>query len=351
MAHSNSLDLQQRMQALNAGVEKASLRGAWEKNRAPRRQEEIPPRVWHWQEMLPHVLESGELVPIDEFVKMRTLHMVNPSEVFPLGTTSTFAAMLQHLNPGEATESHRHTATSVYFMIQGSRVYTTAQGEQQFMQPGDLLTQPNWTWHGTTNPGTEPAIWFTAMDTSLTQYLNAWFNEKYPAGFSEPVTKPDGYYMRRSGALRSSAGPGGKEPVPIRYCWRDALETLEDLARMEEADPHDGVVLDYTDPRTGGPTTATLGCRLQMLRPGEETRSHRHTCSTIYHVVRGAGITRIGKNKTDERSLNWLEHDCFSIPPWHWHRFRNESSRECAILFSVSDRPLLDAVRLYREES
>jgi gentisate 1,2-dioxygenase len=346
----DSHSAEERLAALNAAVQKASLRGAWEKNRAPLRQPDNPPHIWRWKEMLPHVLESGELVPLDESVKMRTLHMVNPSESVPLGTTPTFAAMLQHLNPGEVTESHRHTATSVYFMIQGSGIYTTAQGEQQFMEPGDLLTQPNWTWHGTTNSGKESAIWLTAMDTSLTQYLNAWFNEKYPDGFSEPVTKPDGYYRRRTGALRSSAVQH-TGAVPIKYRWRDTLDILEDLAGAGEVDPFEGVVVDYSDPLSGGPTTTTLGCRLQMFRPGEETRSHRHTCSTIYHVVNGAGVTEIGKNKAGERVLNWSERDCFSVPPWHWHRFRNESPRESAILFSVSDRPLLDAVKLYREQS
>jgi gentisate 1,2-dioxygenase len=129
------------------------------------------------------------------------------------------------------------------------------------------------------------------------------------------------------------------------------LETLDDLAAAEEVDLYDGVVVDYVDPLTGGPTTTTIGCRMQMLRPGEETRSHRHTCSTVYHVVRGAGVTKIGKSKAEEDTLKWSVRDCFNIPPWYWHRFRNESSKEAAILFSASDRPLLDAIRLYREES
>ena len=351
MADKSTRDIQQRLKALNAGVEKAALRGAWEKDRAPRKQELISPRVWRWKEMLPHVLESGELVPIDDDVRMRTLHLVHPSEWLPLGTTPTFAAMLQHVNPGEITESHRHTATSVYFMIQGSGIYTTAEGEQQFMESGALLTQPNWTWHGTTNNGNEPAIWFTAMDASLTQYLNAWFHEKYPEGVSQPVTKADGYYRSRLGALRSSAALEGGGPFPVKYRWQETLAALEDLAAAGESDPCDGVVLDYTEPQSGGPTTTTIGCRMQMLRPGEETRSHRHTCSTIYHVVRGAGVTRVGKNEADEDTLDWGERDCFNIPPWHWHRLRNESSKEPAILFSASDRPLLQAVRLYREQS
>ena len=340
----------QRLDGLNRKVQESRLRGAWQKGRGPAKPEEIRPMVWRWHDMLPLLLQAGELAPIDDVMRMRTLHMVNSPEPVPLGATRTFAAMLQHVNPGEVTDSHRHTATSVYFMIQGGGLYTTAEGEQQFMEPGDLLTQPSWTWHGTTNIGNEPGIWFTAMDTTLCQYLDAWFYERYPDGLAEPITKPDGYHMKRLGALRTSAALTGAGPFPVRYRWQDSLNALEDLAAAGQADPYDGVVVDYIDPQTGGPTTATIGCRIQMLRPGEETRSHRHTCSTIYQVVRGSGVTQVGKHKADEETLEWGERDCFNIPPWHWHRFYNESSKDPAILFSASDRPLLQAIRLYREQ-
>lgn len=259
--------------------------------------------------------------------------------------------MLQHVNAGEVTDSLRHTATSIYFMIQGSGLYTTAEGEQQFMEPGDLLTQPSWTWHGTTNSGAKPAIWFTAMDTTLMQFLDNWVNERYPESFSQPITKPDGYHMKRLGALRSKDALDGPGPFPVKYRWSDTLAALEDLAASGTADAYDGVILDYVNPQNGGPTTATLHCRIQLLRPGEETRSHRHTCNTVYHVVRGRGVTKIGKMKAEEVELTWQERDCFNVPTWHWHRFKNLSASEPAILFSVSDRPLFDTIRLYREES
>ena len=83
----------------------------------------------------------------------------------------------------------------------------------------------------------------------------------------------------------------------------------------------------------------------------DRTRSHRHTSNTIYHVVRGSGTARIGKNKGGEENFGWGERDCFIVPSWQWHRFRNRSSAEPAILFSVSDRPLLQAIRLYREQN
>ena len=350
MTKTTPADFKERTQSLNAKVQQGSLRGAWQRDRGVAKQEEISPAVWRWSEMAPLLLEAGELAPLDDVMRMRTLHMTNSPDSIPLGAARTFAAMLQHVNAGEVTDSHRHTATSIYFMIQGSGIYTTAEGEQQFMEPGDLLTQPSWTWHGTTNTGSEPAIWFTAMDTTLMQFLDNWVNERYPESFSQPITKPDGYHMNRLGALRSKNLLEGLGPFPVKYCWSDAFRSLQELAASAPDDPYDGVILDYVNPQSGGPTTATLDCRIQMLRPNQETKSHHHTCNTVYHVVRGHGVAKIGKIKADETELAWQERDCFNVPTWYWHRFKNLSVSKPAILFSVSDRPLFDALRLYREE-
>jgi gentisate 1,2-dioxygenase len=255
------------------------------------------------------------------------------------------------VNGGEVTDSHRHTATSVYFAIQGSGIYTTAEGEQQFMEPGDLLTQPSWTWHGTTNSGAGPAIWFTAMDTSLMQFLDNWQNERYPECFSQPITKPDGFHMQRLGALRSQGALEGPGPFPVKYSWAETFRVLQDLTTAGPRDPFDGTVLEYRNPQDGGPTTPTMSCRIQLLGPGEQTRTHRHTCNTVYHVVRGRGVAKIGRSRTSEIDSAWSARDCFNVPTWHWHRLVNTSSSDDAILFSVSDRPLFEALRLYREES
>jgi gentisate 1,2-dioxygenase len=349
MAKSISGDLRNRIDTLNANVQERSLRGAWQRDRGFAKQEEIRPALWRWSEMLPLLLEAGELAPLDDVMRMRTLHMTNSLASFPLGAARTFAAMLQHVNGGEVTDSHRHTATSIYFMIQGSGIYTTAEGEQQFMKPGDLLTQPSWTWHGTSNGGSDPAIWFTAMDTTLMQFLDNWVNERYPASFSQPITKPDGFHMKRLGALRAAGVLSGPGPFPVKYRWPDTLSALQELASSAADDAYDGVILDYVNPQTGGPTTATLHCRIQLLRANQETKSHRHTCNTVYHVVSGHGVIKIGK--AAETELAWHERDCFNLPTGHWHRFKNGSATEAAILFSVSDRPLFEAIRLYREES
>lgn len=119
----------------------------------------------------------------------------------------------------------------------------------------------------------------------------------------------------------------------------------------DAADAHDdGVCLDYTNPITGGPTMPTINCRAQMLRPGEETRPHSHTSSTIYHVVEGAGVTTVGTDKDGTEALAWGRRDCFFVPSMAWHSLKNNSKTEPAILFSVSDRPVLESLGLYREE-
>ncbi len=341
-------DGDKRRDELNSRLKNAALRGAWQ--REPKEKEKpVKPWLWRWRDIDSNLLEAGELIPLDDVMRMRTIRLVNPSQPVAVGTAKTFGVTIQHLNCGEITESHRHTSASLYFVIQGKSCFTTAEGEQQFMEPGDLLIQPSWTWHGTKNNGNEPAIWLTSMDTPLNEFLEAYFREKYPDGFLQPFTKPDGYHMRRMVTLRARSSEG-EGRYPVKYCWKDTIDTLNTLAVANEVDPYDGVILDYINPISGGPTTETLGCRIQMLRPGEETRSHRHTSNTIYHVVRGAGLARVGQNKGEEQALRWGERDCFIVPSWQWHGFKNDSTTAPAILFSVSDRPLLQATRLYREQ-
>jgi gentisate 1,2-dioxygenase len=68
----------------------------------------------------------------------------------------------------------------------------------------------------------------------------------------------------------------------------------------------------------------------------------------LYHAVLGSGVTTI--DQTDSKAMQWDEHDSFSLPSWRWHAHKNLSRTEPAILFSVSDRPLLEKTGLDRQE-
>ena len=90
--------------------------------------------------------------------------------------------------------------------------------------------------------------------------------------------------------------------LPYNYKWRDAERALKEICASGHRDAHDGVLLEYSHPITGGPTMPTIGCWVQMIPPGESTKPHRHTSSTIYHVVQGDGVTTVGQKKATANS-------------------------------------------------
>jgi gentisate 1,2-dioxygenase len=130
----------------------------------------------------------------------------------------------------------------------------------------------------------------------------------------------------------------------LLYAWDATWKSLSAL-QDSDGDPFDGIALEYTHPQTGGSVLPTMGCWIQMLRPGEKLRGHRHTGSAVYYVVRGTGETII-----NGRSFAWGRGDIITLPSWALHQHANLSTREPAVLFSIQDRPVLEALGLYREE-
>jgi gentisate 1,2-dioxygenase len=104
-------------------------------------------------------------------------------------------------------------------------------------------------------------------------------------------------------------------------------------------------LLRYINPVTSGYTYPTMSCEVQLFKGKESTKTHRHTSTAIYHVVRGQGRTRVG-----EGYLEWQQGDTFVVPLWQWHAHENLSNDE-AVLFSINDRPIMDSLQLHREES
>src|SRR5260370_31469412 len=99
-----------------------------------------------------------------------------------------------------------------------------------------------------------------------------------------------------------------KPPPLLHYHWRDPYPSLERLARTS-GNPFDGVALEFINPATGGSTLPTMSCRVQLLRPNENTNAHRHTSTSIYHAFRGSGTTTINGEK-----FHWQKGDTFIVP-------------------------------------
>ena len=337
----------EKLEALHQRLAENALAGHWQsRDQAPK----LEPWVWPWSAIHSCLMEAGEVVPIGgagDATARRTVQLINPALTGPKSTSRTFHVSVQLVKPGETAEAHRHTFNAMRFVVQSTGMYTTADGEQMIMEPGDLLVQPGWAWHDHTNITDEPAIWLDLLDHPLTRYFDSMFSEVFGEGGAQPITKPDGYCRQQFGSLRPHAAAVGPKAVAYSYKWTETLKSLE-LQAAGEGDPYDGALLEYVNPVTGGATLPTMGCSIQMLRPGEATKPHRHTGSTAYHAVRGQGVTTVGRGETQE--LKWGEQDCFFVPPWQWHQHRNLSKSEPAIIFSVTDRPALEAFGFYREE-
>jgi 1-hydroxy-2-naphthoate dioxygenase len=340
------------LQKLHERLDGYSLAGHWQTRE---KNPDLMPHLWPWSVIYSCLMESGEAVKlggIDDAAKRRTVQLVNPALTNKKATSRTLQMSIQLVKPGERAECHRHSAAALRFVVEGDgTAYTTVEGEEMLMEPGDLVLTPNWTWHDHFNPGKSNIVWLDVLDSHLTRYLDAGFEENYAEGPAQAIVKPNGYSKQRYGAIRPRTTHAGTAALPYNYKWRDTLQALHETAAASSIDPHDGVLLEYTHPLTGGPTMPTIGCWVQMLQPGESTAPHRHTSSSIYHVVQGQGATSVGKTKSATKELSWGVHDCFFVPAWNWHRFENKSNKEPAILFSVTDRPVLESLGLFREEA
>ena len=62
----------------------------------------------------------------------------------------------------------------------------------------------------------------------------------------------------------------------------------------------------------------TISAYLQLIRPGIDTAAHRHTHSTVYHVVRGSGYSIV-----DGERIDWVQGDTLAIPLWYEHSHHN----------------------------
>jgi gentisate 1,2-dioxygenase len=304
------------------------------------------PHVWHWRDLRPQAMRAAQLVGTEQ-AERRVLRLTNP-ELAGLSASNTLVANIQIVMPGEIARAHRHSPAALRLIIEGKGGYTVVNGDRIPMYPGDLVLTPKWTWHDHANDTDGPMIWLDGLDTPLVRMLEAGFYEEYDAE-TQAVGKGADPSIAKYGAggLRPAWDPAPASSYsPLwHYPVAQAREALERLASEHAGSPFDGVILEYTNPVTGGPTMPTIACYIQLLRPGEQTRAHRHVCCTNYHVIEGAGYSVVGG-----RRLDWEDKDVFTVPTWTFHEHVNSGGRP-AVLFSFTDAPVMKALDLYREEA
>jgi len=176
------------------------------------------------------------------------------------------------------------------------------------------------------------------------------------AGFYEEYHKETQTIVEGAGSSFAKYGEGGLRPVweaepatrysPLwHYPMSQARAALERLAADRSGSPLDSIILEYTNPVSGGPAMPTIACYIQMLRAGERTQAHRSVCCTNYHVIEGCGYSIVGGTR-----LDWEDKDVFTVPTWTFWEHVNDGDRP-AFLFSFTDAPVMKALDLYREEA
>lgn len=306
----------------------------------PEAKTNLVPHIWRYAEARQLMMKAGEVVPLEDALR-RVLGFRNPGSRPDqrTGATDSLWAALQLVLPGEVAPPHRHTPSALRFIVEGEGAYTTVNGQRVPMEVGDFLLTPSLHWHEHGHEGDGPMIWLDGLDSPLISRLNQYIIDE-EAEATEPDRPMPAAYVQ--GMLAKTYGAPDRLTQPLVYKLSDALDALEYL-RDGEGDPYDDIIVEYKNPATGGPVMTTISAYLQLVRPGVDTKSHRHTHSTVYHVVRGSGYSVV-----DGKKIEWTKGDTLAIPLWYEHSHHNPTGED-AVLFSYTDRPAITALGLWRE--
>jgi gentisate 1,2-dioxygenase len=318
--------------------------GLWEiaSQMTPHPRPQAIPYQWKWSVLEQVVRQSATAVPVGD--ERRAMQLFNPGLDGQWATTNTLIAAVQVLLPGEIARAHRHTPSAIRFIMQGNGAYTAVEGEKVVMREGDFVLTPNWQWHDHGNETGEMVVWMDGLDVPLTKALNCIFFEMHQqlkAEHAKPVNGSKALYGHANLTPTWVKERPRFSPLMI-YSFDQTMEALHAL-RSRDGSPYEGIMLEYTHPQTGGPVMPTMSCRIQLLRRGEKLKARRVTGSSVFHVVQGQGRTLI-----EGKAFDWGKGDIIALPSWALHAHENTGGGD-AILFSISDRPVIETLGFYRE--
>jgi len=96
------------------------------------------------------------------------LECVNPTDGEPVFSTLSYRAQL--IRPGEKTLPLRHTASTIYFTLEGEG-YTEIDGEHFEWSKNDFSVVPSHRWRSFKNTGSEDAILYSYTDAPIIEKL------------------------------------------------------------------------------------------------------------------------------------------------------------------------------------
>ena len=301
------------------------------------------PAAWSFADIRAAMIEAGGLITARE-AERRVLILENPGLRGQSKITTDLYAGVQLVLPGEVAPAHRHTQSALRFVLEGDGAHTAVNGERTLMRYGDFIITPPMAWHDHGNQTDQPMFWLDGLDIPIVQFLDASFSEHHDED-EQPIARPVGDSQARFGSnlMPVDQRPAaGASPV-FSYPYARTREALAQLGRTDAWDPCHGLKMRYSNPVTGGYPMTTIAAFIQLLPKGFQTARYRSTDATIFVAVEGRGRTRIGADFV----VDWQPRDIFVVPSWKpvVHAAADE-----AVLFSFSDRPVQEALQLFREE-
>ncbi len=136
---------------------------------------------------------------------------------------------------------------------------------------------------------------------------------------------------------------------PWLWRWQDmracALAAAEVMPVGDEGAERRALTMQNPTSKTRG-TTRTLVSAIQIVYPGEEALSHRHTNAALRFIIEGEGAYTI----VDGQPVSMAPGDFLITPSWSWHGHAHDGSGPMMWL-DVLDAPLIAAMdwRFYEE--
>ncbi|HUG22379.1 gentisate 1,2-dioxygenase [Piscinibacter sp.] len=302
----------------------------------------VVPAIWRYADVREQVMEAGRLITAEE-AERRVLILENPALRGQSCITQSLYAGLQLIMPGEVAPAHRHAQSALRLVLDGEGAYTAVDGERTTMRRGDFIITPAWTWHDHGNLGDQPVVWLDGLDIPLVRFLDAGFAEKTEQAVQEPL-RPEGDALARYGANMVPVDFKQAPQEPTRVFVYPYERTRAAFATIASGtpNPHVGFKQRFVNPATGASPMPTIGAFAQWLPAGFDTQPLRSTDGTVCVCLEGEGEATIG-----EQTLRFAENDVFVVPSWH--TLRLHAGRD-TLLFSYSDRPVQQALGLWREQ-
>lgn len=333
-------------EAFYARIGEDNLAPLWEQlhnliSKTPR--SKCVPAHWSYQAVRAYITEATDLITAEE-AERRVLILENPGLRGQAAITTSLYAGLQAILPGEVARAHRHSQSALRLILEGDGAYTSVDGEKTIMHRGDFVTTPSWTWHDHGNDSDQPMVWLDGLDVQLVAMLDASFAEA-STDDKQTLQRPVGDSVMRygNGLAPVDWQPNANKASPLfSYPYSRTRESLDGLQRAGDPDPHLGYKLRYVNPLTGGSPMPTMGAYAQLVPKGMTTRAYQCSSGTVFAVLEGRVDAAVGNTRFVAEP-----NDVFVVPSWASHTFT--ALDDDLVLFSFSDRPVQEALALWRE--